>query len=236
MAKPYNFHIFPRTGNRLFGLDRVFYSQVSSLEFLVSNNFDLNNWATNGISFVNRDDHERIMLKLDALDEAADPPKEGESLYEFSQECISLTKEFLQKGNKKSFLIPTASSFHRRVVHLTIAKEFNGFVTTTSQGNQNVELTKLTSEERDEANLKSRSQLLKNELDDLVGFRKVVDALSTCGKALVGHNLLFDLCYIFHHFYRQLPEDFEDFKRQVHGNFSLIFSFVYSCSAVSLDY
>jgi poly(A)-specific ribonuclease len=44
-AKPYNFYVFPKSGNRYFGLERVFSTQVGSLEFLLGNNFDFMKWV-----------------------------------------------------------------------------------------------------------------------------------------------------------------------------------------------
>ena len=88
IAKPYNFYVFPRTGSRIFGLDRHFLSQTSSLEFLQNNSFDWNKWIGEGISFVNHEDEERIKLKLDSLPALDLPLKEGDGLYEFQEEIM----------------------------------------------------------------------------------------------------------------------------------------------------
>lgn len=189
IAKPYNFYIFPKTGNRYFGLDRCYSTQISSLEFLISNKFDLNQWANNGIPFVNHDDYDRIMEKLGNDNDSQEPPQKGESLYDYSQESIALAREFLQNSAERTMQIATPSLFHKRIVHISIAKEFNGFIGTFSKHTY-VELVRYTEEERAEAAATSRSIILKRELEDLVGFRRVVDALVDSKVPLVGHNLL----------------------------------------------
>ena len=90
VAKPYNFYIFPRSGSRIFGLDRHFSSQVSSLEFLQKNSFDWNKWIGQGIPFVNHEDEARINLKLDAMPTLDPPLKVGDGLYEFQEELMYL--------------------------------------------------------------------------------------------------------------------------------------------------
>jgi poly(A)-specific ribonuclease len=88
IAKPYNFFVFPRTGNKMFGLDRSFSSQVSSLEFLNGCNFDWATWISKGLPFVNHEDEERILDRLQVMG-AVDPPlKEGDTLYEFSLDTM----------------------------------------------------------------------------------------------------------------------------------------------------
>lgn len=190
IAKPYNFYVFPSTGNRFFQLDRCFSTQISSMEFLLSHNFDWNKWATQGVPYVNHDDYERIMEKLGASDfDAPSPPEKGDSLYEFSQEVIGQAREFLQNSTDKKIQIAAPSAYHKRVIHISIAKNFNGFLGTTSKPTC-VELVKYTEEEREEASAKSRYTTLKAELEELVGFRRIVDALVEAKVPLVGHNLL----------------------------------------------
>lgn len=190
IAKPYNFYVFPKTGNRFFQLDRCFSTQISSLEFLLSHHFDWNKWATQGVPFVNHDDYERIMEKLGAEDfDAPSPPEKGESLYDFSQDAIALARDFLQNSTEKTLQIPAPSAYHKRIIHISIAKNFNGFLGTTSKPTL-VELVKYTEEEREEASAKSRYTTLKAELEELVGFRRVIDALVEAKVPLAGHNLL----------------------------------------------
>jgi poly(A)-specific ribonuclease len=121
VAKPFNFYIFPRTGNKCFGLDRAFQAQVSSIEFLESCGFKWNEWVENGISYVNVEDYERIKFRLNKPNEVDLPLQQGDSLYDYSVEIEDKLKDFLQNSTKKSIDIPTLSGQHKRVVnHLVV--------------------------------------------------------------------------------------------------------------------
>ncbi|KAJ6655936.1 hypothetical protein lerEdw1_004521 [Lerista edwardsae] len=52
----------------------------------------------------------------------------------------------------------------------------------------------------------------QEELNDAVGFSRVVHALANSGKLVVGHNMLLDVMHTIHQFYCPLPEDLSEFK------------------------
>jgi poly(A)-specific ribonuclease len=95
-------------------------------------------------------------------------------------------------------------------------REFNGYIGTSSKRNY-IEVTKRTKEEKDTAMENRRSDILKSELDGLIGFRKVFDALATSKVPVVGHNLYLDLCYIYHNFFGSLPDDVNVFKQNLNS-------------------
>jgi poly(A)-specific ribonuclease len=231
IANPYNFYIFPKTGNRFFGLDRAFKCQVSSLEFLNQHQFDFSKWISTGIPFVSLDEEERIQKKLQSIVDDS-PMNEGDTLHDFAQGCIVQVKDFLQNSTEKEMIIKTPSNYHKRVVHQTIKREyvdlirFNGFVGCQSQ-RTHVQLTKLTEEEKQKQIDSSRQNVLQQELTSLIGFRKVIDAISASSKPLVGHNVFLDMCYIYHNFCRTLPPTVEEFKTAVHNSFPFIYDTKY---------
>lgn len=94
-----------------------------------------------------------------------------------------------------------------------------------------VELTSLTEDEKNALNSGSRTQQLLDELDSLVGFRKVIDAISKAKVPVIGHNALMDLCFIYHNFHRKLPELVEEFKDSVHT----LFPYFYDTKYIAKD-
>ncbi|GAA6107585.1 poly(A)-specific ribonuclease PARN, partial [Tachysurus ichikawai] len=46
----------------------------------------------------------------------------------------------------------------------------------------------------------------QEELNDAVGFSRVIHAISKSGKLVVGHNMLLDVMHTIHQFYCPLPE------------------------------
>lgn len=52
VCHPYNFYVFPKTGTKQFGLDRTFQIQLSCLEFLLQNKFDIQKWTKGSFQLI----------------------------------------------------------------------------------------------------------------------------------------------------------------------------------------
>jgi poly(A)-specific ribonuclease len=59
----------------------------------------------------------------------------------------------------------------------------------------------------------------QQEKQEAIGFRKVIDLMSSSGKTIVGHNVFLDLCHMVNQFIAPLPPNVADFKRMVHSRF-----------------
>lgn len=74
-----------------------------------------------GVPFLNRQDEERILEKLQAIT-YDEPLEEGHNLYDYVQEWIPKITDFMQNGTDKTFEIKTPSSAHKRVIHQTVGR------------------------------------------------------------------------------------------------------------------
>uniref|UniRef100_A0A8D2E030 Poly(A)-specific ribonuclease PARN n=1 Tax=Sciurus vulgaris TaxID=55149 RepID=A0A8D2E030_SCIVU len=52
----------------------------------------------------------------------------------------------------------------------------------------------------------------QEELNDAVGFSRVIHAIANSGKLVIGHNMLLDVMHTVHQFYSPLPADLNEFK------------------------
>uniref|UniRef100_A0A8C3WMY5 Poly(A)-specific ribonuclease PARN n=1 Tax=Catagonus wagneri TaxID=51154 RepID=A0A8C3WMY5_9CETA len=52
----------------------------------------------------------------------------------------------------------------------------------------------------------------QEELNDAVGFSRVIHAIANSGKLVIGHNMLLDVMHTIHQFYCPLPADLNEFK------------------------
>jgi hypothetical protein len=52
-----------------------------------------------------------------------------------------------------------------------------------------------------------------------IGFAKVIKKISDSKKPIIGHNMKFDLAFIYHQFYKELPERYEEFAESVNKHF-----------------
>ncbi|XP_073916156.1 poly(A)-specific ribonuclease PARN isoform X3 [Castor canadensis] len=55
-------------------------------------------------------------------------------------------------------------------------------------------------------------QCTEEELNDAVGFSRVIHAIAKSGKLVIGHNMLLDIMHTVHQFYCPLPADLREFK------------------------
>lgn len=52
-----------------------------------------------------------------------------------------------------------------------------------------------------------------------VGFSQVMQHLAKSKKPVVGHNVKFDLCFLYHQFFKELPETLELFAKSMNTEF-----------------
>lgn len=64
-----------------------------------------------------------------------------------------------------------------------------------------------------------------------LGFSQVVEALIQAGKPVIGHNAIYDLAFIYHQFYAELPETYAEFA---HKTSSLLFPKFFDTKVLSL--
>lgn len=64
---------------------------------------------------------------------------------------------------------------------------------------------------------------MRDELDQAIGFSRVIDVLSKSKKPVIGHNALLDFVYVFNQFYKPLPGTLAEFKQELVELFPVIY-------------
>ncbi|KAL1923300.1 uncharacterized protein VTP21DRAFT_8280 [Calcarisporiella thermophila] len=211
VARPFNFFVFPGEGPNRDSPNRWFTSDSSSLKFLAGHGFDFNKLFLNGIPYMSKESEieakEKIQEVLNQPDIAED-----DSNREFLQGVRQQIYDWLQNAGQSKLNIPAGNSYLRRLVYQEL-KKHNGFLQGVSQ-EKSIEVTRLNEEERAKS-LEEGSQLSPN-------FRQVIDALIEAKKPLIGHNCMYDLCHLVHHFVQDLPETLEEYKELLLKLFGVI--------------
>ncbi|KAL2912729.1 hypothetical protein HK105_207721, partial [Polyrhizophydium stewartii] len=179
VARPFNFFVFPRTGSKALGLERTFTVQASSLEFLASNNFDFNRWVVHGVPFVSQADASAIRKRIEAMDDSDIVIDERNQ--PFVDSAIAGVKEWLQNSSSEMLSVSTPTSYHKRLIHQEVKKQFNGFLSTEST-RTSVDVRRMTTEEKEKK--ESRSAIMLVELESMIGFRRVMDILADAKKPI----------------------------------------------------
>ncbi|TPX61023.1 hypothetical protein PhCBS80983_g01366 [Powellomyces hirtus] len=220
IAKPFNCYVFPATGNRVLGLDRHFTCQASSLSFLRDSKFDFNKWISQGIPYVNRDEEAKARRKIGVLESEDDVPITGAKRV-YVDEVMETIHLWLQNAPDRTLDVPTPSRFHRRLIHQEVRKKYKSALRTVGKDDKIV-ISKQTDEERT-AMASDRTKQLTDELNDLIGFRKVFELLSKSKKPIVGHNMMLDLLQTISSFHKRLPDDVREFKSTLANVFPIVY-------------
>uniref|UniRef100_A0A674CVI1 Poly(A)-specific ribonuclease PARN n=1 Tax=Salmo trutta TaxID=8032 RepID=A0A674CVI1_SALTR len=187
VIKTFNFYIFPKPFNRT-SPDTKFICQSSSIDFLASQGFDFNKVFRHGIPYLNQE--EEVQLREQYEERRSQSNGSGNPSY------IS------PNSNKGPGSIPEE---HREYIGRVVEKVESLF--TTSEKTVDLEpcTGKVDDEERKRRE-RQKQEREQEELNDAVGFSRVIHAISKSGKLVVGHNMLLDVMHTIHQFYCVLPE------------------------------
>ncbi|KAG7398689.1 hypothetical protein PHYBOEH_010639 [Phytophthora boehmeriae] len=221
--RTWNFYVFPRPYG---SLDERFLCQASSLQFLSEHGFDFNKFIGDGIPFVNLSKtpamKKRLQRRIDGLTKVNKNLTLSDEGKAFQDEVKEKLDQWIAGGAKKGekLVIPTRNSFYSMVVHETARAKASYLYTESTNGA--VEVSYVSKKIKEEL-IAEKTNAMKKEMDEAIGFSKVIEALSASKKPVVGHNALLDFVYVFHQFYKPLPDTLAEFKTQVLELFPTIF-------------
>ncbi|KAG8185035.1 hypothetical protein JTE90_017058 [Oedothorax gibbosus] len=214
-------------------VDKRFVCQASSLDFLSKFDFDFNKFINEGIPYINEDEEKTVLKEIEDGTIGYLHEKVGELGAKRKQDLLinkkfnrklekSAIKEDLPevKGFDNKLLLPKDKIFHEYFQLAEIRRKYPS-LWAYSEGDMIV-VEMVQSEKRKELLENS-----KNEKDGLIdfylGFTKVFRLLKSSKKPIVGHNLLMDLLLFYQNFHKPLPENFSEFKKELHSVFPNVF-------------
>ncbi|KAK2169445.1 hypothetical protein LSH36_10g14010 [Paralvinella palmiformis] len=138
-------------------------------------------------------------------------PEEQKS---FIEGICSQVDKLLQSGESELHLKPS-NGYQRKLTYQVIGQRFNGVHLETKSDSKHqryILVTAVSSPEelRDKEEKKKAAEF--QEVEDAVGFTKVIKMLIESRKLIVGHNMLLDLLHLIEKFCYPLPEEYEEFK------------------------
>jgi len=145
-AKAFNFYCFPATGSRELNISPCFLCEGKSLEFLMQNGFNFNEWIEKGIPFLRSKEENQARERLNTLFD--NEIKIDERNKEFYTQFKTQLDDFLQNSTEKSILVKAPNRYLKKIIHQQVRKLTNGFVASESASSEEIRLTKLTEEEK----------------------------------------------------------------------------------------
>uniref|UniRef100_A0A8C2W9B8 Poly(A)-specific ribonuclease PARN n=1 Tax=Cyclopterus lumpus TaxID=8103 RepID=A0A8C2W9B8_CYCLU len=228
ITKPFNFYVFPKPFNRT-SPDLKFICQSSSIDFLASQGFDFNKVFCQGIPYLNQE--EEVQLREQSEERRhqhangvgtpsfISPSSKGPAHVPEEHKDFINRVIFVHMRSFYLFLIAFFCSFptrfQRKLIYQTLNWKFPKGIhvetVETEKKERYIQVIKVDDEERKRREQQKRERE-QEELNDAVGFSRVIHAISKSGKLVVGHNMLLDVMHTIHQFYCPLPEDLQDFK------------------------
>ncbi|XP_047435287.1 poly(A)-specific ribonuclease PARN isoform X2 [Mugil cephalus] len=228
IIKPFNFYVFPKPFNRA-SPDIKFICQSSSIDFLASQGFDFNKVFCHGIPYLNQEEEAQLREQTEerrnqhangvGTPSFISPSSKGpthvpEEHKDFINKVIEKV-EALFSSSEKSLDLEPCTGFQRKLIYQTLNWKFpKGLhmeTMETEKKERYIQVSKVDEEERKRRE-QQKLEREQEELNDAVGFSRVIHAISKSGKLVVGHNMLLDVMHTIHQFYCPLPEDLQDFK------------------------
>ncbi|XP_039632480.1 poly(A)-specific ribonuclease PARN [Polypterus senegalus] len=228
IMKSFNFYVFPKPFNKN-SPDVKFVCQSSSIDFLASQGFDFNKVFCIGIPYLNQEEERLVREQYEerrsqsngvgtpsfiSPNSSKGPVIVPEEHKVFIEKVIEKVEDLLHT-EKNSVHLEPCTAFQRKLIYQTLnwkyPKGIHVETVETKQKERSILVSKVDEEERKKRE-KEKQEKEQEELNDSVGFSRVVHAISKSGKLVVGHNMLLDVMHTINQFYCPLPEDLNEFK------------------------
>uniref|UniRef100_A0A4W2FUA5 Poly(A)-specific ribonuclease PARN n=1 Tax=Bos indicus x Bos taurus TaxID=30522 RepID=A0A4W2FUA5_BOBOX len=207
ITKSFNFYVFPKPFNRS-SPDVKFVCQSSSIDFLASQGFDFNKVFRNGIPYLNQEEERQLREQYDEKRSQSN----GAGALSYTSPNTSKCPVTIPDDQKK-FIDQVV--FQRKLIYQTLSwkypKGIHVETLETEKKERYIVISKVDEEERKRREQQKHAKE-QEELNDAVGFSRVIHAIANSGKLVIGHNMLLDVMHTVHQFYCPLPADLNEFK------------------------
>ncbi|KAF7481616.1 poly(A)-specific ribonuclease PARN [Marmota monax] len=229
VTKSFNFYVFPKPFSRS-SPDVKFVCQSSSIDFLASQGFDFNKVFRNGIPYLNQEEERQLREQYDEKRSQANgagslayvspnaskcPVTIPEDQKKFIDQVVEKIEDLLQSEENKNLDLEPCTGFQRKLIYQTLSwkypKGIHVETLETEKKERYIVISKVDEEERKKREQQKHAKE-QEELNDAVGFSRVIHAIANSGKLVIGHNMLLDVMHTVHQFYSPLPADLNEFK------------------------
>uniref|UniRef100_A0A2I3S9Q8 Poly(A)-specific ribonuclease PARN n=1 Tax=Pan troglodytes TaxID=9598 RepID=A0A2I3S9Q8_PANTR len=209
ITKSFNFYVFPKPFNRS-SPDVKFVCQSSSIDFLASQGFDFNKVFRNGIPYLNQEEERQLREQYDEKRSQANgagalsyvspntskcPVTIPEDQKKFIDQVVEKIEDLLQSEENKNLDLEPCTGYPKGIHVETLE---------TEKKERYIVISKVDEEERKRREQQKHAKE-QEELNDAVGFSRVIHAIANSGKLVIGHNMLLDVMHTVHQFYCPLP-------------------------------
>ncbi|KAJ6664558.1 hypothetical protein lerEdw1_006131 [Lerista edwardsae] len=216
MAHSYNFFLFPMT---LSGMDSEFSFRASTVQFLSHYGFDYNRFLKGGIPYMNETQEQKLQQHLLSSHWTLHSGFIKDNMRKVIDE---VTLWVVSAKEDDSIVLHDVYGFQMFEIQLILRQSLQD-IWTIPLGHQELMVKKINPRRRwllEKTFYDScrREQILLSAR----GFTNLFQTLVKAKKLLVGHNMLLDLLHLHDKFYKPLPENYEEFKKNIHFLFPVL--------------
>ncbi|XP_049826457.1 poly(A)-specific ribonuclease PARN isoform X2 [Aethina tumida] len=237
----YNFYIFRKPINRNIP-DQRFLCQSSSIDFLTSQGFDFNKLFKDGLPYLTSQEYDKCKSNLEEKkknhiftiqNQNRDVIPVPDNLKAFIEDVTKKLENFAE-SNETEISLPKCSPFARKLIYQVAGEKFENKLTLESRQVEKDRIlfaVRQRTKEKEQEIIEKKHEEDLQQLEDYIGFSKVLEVLRESKKLIIGHNLCLDLLHTIDKFMTPLPEDYEDFKVCVQKIFPHVIDTKYMASS-----
>ncbi|XP_019870865.1 poly(A)-specific ribonuclease PARN isoform X2 [Aethina tumida] len=216
----YNFYIFRKPINRNIPDQRFLYG----LSYLTSQEYekfksDLEEKKKNHIFTIQNENKDIIPIP--------------DNLITFIEDVTKKLENFAE-SNETEMSLPRCGPFAKKLIYQVAEDKFENKLTLESRQVEKDRIlfaVKQRPKEREQEIFEKKHEDDFQQLEDYLGFSRVIQVLKDSKKLIVGHNLGLDLMHTIDKFVTPLPEDYEDFKTCVQKIFPQVIDTKYMANS-----
>ena len=218
-AHPFNIYLFPKkdsdTSNIVF--------DMGTMDFHKNQKFDFNKWIYESIPYNCSKTEQKTNKK-------PKPPENGTDDLKLSkQDTLKIEKIFkdiknwIKSGAKTEYHLDGLNSYLRKYMYHKLGNFFPSITYTTKDLGKFEKrfILKVNNFEASLKDVKSHDELKESILKS--GAQKIFKLLTDLKVPIVGHNPALDLMFMYSHLYGDVPDNFSEFKSDIHNLFPVVY-------------
>lgn len=246
IAYPFNFYILPFFTD---SLQKTYTSQISTMHFLSSYNFDFNKLYQEGIYYISKADELKIGNSNKVLKQKQNLREEINKNHSdtiaFMKNAQPILESYLHENDKKKSQAnseQTPLEINIQYMKPRVYKYFESYIKEHFQSRHldfsydtdfipkrsKLIIQELSKAEYDEKLQEERKKVKVADIDqDSACFRTVIDTIIDTKAPILTHNGLLDIQHLYDKFIEDLPDDQSFFKQKFSENFGEIYDTKY---------
>eukprot|EP00826_Nyctotherus_ovalis_P041812 TRINITY_DN4256_c0_g2_i11.p1 TRINITY_DN4256_c0_g2~~TRINITY_DN4256_c0_g2_i11.p1 ORF type:complete len:378 (-),score=129.53 TRINITY_DN4256_c0_g2_i11:441-1574(-) len=222
-AHPFNVYLFPEERP---GAGRDVVLDIDTVNFHKQQKLDFNKWIYEGVPYISAK-AEKLMAEKSMVERNEAP--EELHLCEIDakrmEQEIEKIKKWIEEESKEEYIVSGFNGFLRKYLYQEIAKKFPQLHHKSKQQEnyqKQIILKIVTAEEKKAIEEAERKEKLQ-EMEKRSGALRLLKLLVSLKVPIVGHNPIYDLMFIYSHFFGELPFSWQEFKQEIHCLFPDIY-------------